>query len=87
MTRSVFGALAAGSLFMLAGCGDGSLEIKTKNNNPPNTVIIEKPHTDHTVVVEKPVIIEKNTPTRETSRTTVTTPDGTTRTKETTIKQ
>lgn len=81
MIRSVLGALAAGSLFMLAGCGDGSIEIKTKNNNPPNTVIIEKPHNDHTV------IIEKNSPSRETSKTTVTTPDGTTRTKETTIKQ
>lgn len=77
MLKAFCTALVGGSLFLLSGCGDGSVEIRTKNNNPPSTVVVEK---------EKPVIIEKNSPSKETTKTTVTTPDGTTRTKETTIK-
>lgn len=57
----------------LAGCGDGTLKIETKSSNPAPVV-----------VVEKPVIVEPSTNTKETTRTSVTTPDGsTTRTKET----
>ena len=64
--------------FTVCGCGDGTLEIKTKSNNPPAPV----------VVVEKPaapvVVIEKPEATRETVKSSVTTRDGgTTRTLET----
>ena len=63
----------------LAGCGDGTVEIKSKSAGNP--VIIEKP-----VIVERPVIVEKASPTRETSRTETTTPSGqTTKTEAKTI--
>ena len=56
-----------------AGCGDGTLEIKSKSNGPAP------------IVVEKPVIVhDQPETTKETTRSTTTTPDGsTTRTKET----
>lgn len=58
---------------LLTGCGDGSLEIKSKTNAPA-PIVIEK----H----EPTVIIEKSAPSRETTKTTVVTPGGSTTTKE-----
>jgi hypothetical protein len=66
---------ALGFSVLLTGCGDGSVEVKTKSNGP-TPVIIEKSEPTK-------VIIEKNEPARETTKTTVVTPGGTT-TKETT---
>ena len=40
----------------LAGCADGTLEVKTKTNQPVTPVIIE-----NKTVVEKPTVIEKKT--------------------------
>jgi hypothetical protein len=59
----------------LPGCGDGSVEIKTKSNPPTvvekNTTVIERP-----TVVERPVIIEKSGPTKEVIKTETRKPDG-----------
>jgi len=65
-------------LVSLLGCGDSTLEVKTKSNAPNPVIVVEKP-SNPTVIIEK-----KDEPSRETTRTeSKTTPDGTTRTKET----
>jgi len=80
-------SLTAAFCLAVAGCGDGTLEIKTKSENPPpSTVIIEK---NNPTVIEKsnPVIIEKNNApsiTKETTKSETKSPDGsTTKTQET----
>lgn len=66
-------------LVSLMGCGDSTLEVKTKSNAPSPVIVVEKP-ANPTVIVDK----SKDEPSREVIKTeSKTSLDGTTRTKET----
>ncbi len=66
-------------LVTLLGCGDSTLEVKTKSNAPNPTIVVEKP-ANPVVIIDK----SKDEPSREVIKTeSKVTPDGTTRTKET----
>ncbi len=64
-------------LLITAGCGDGTLEIKTKSNGPAPA--------SPTVVVEKPVVVREEPTTTKETKTSVTTPNGTTETRDTKV--
>ncbi len=62
---------AATFSLMLAGCADGTLEVKTRTNPPQaaapviieNKTVIEKPTTviEKKTVIEQPAVVEKKT--------------------------
>jgi hypothetical protein len=78
-----FGFSAAVLTVATFGCGDGSVEIRTKNNPSVDKVVVKPVVVEKTVVVEKPVVVEKAPVTRETTKTETTIPGVGTTTTET----
>lgn len=57
--------------FAAAGCGDGTLEVKTKSNNPSPVIVVDKP---------------AETTSKEVIKTETRTPSGNSTTKTTEVK-